>query len=908
MPDVAPFADFYRAVNGDRDPFPWQARLADLVTTSSWPRVVGVPTGLGKTACLDIAVWALAHSAGPGFQRAPTRTWYVVDRRLLVDAAWEHGRKLASLLADPGGLPRSAQEPVASVAAALNSIAAIGVDRAPLYVARLRGGADLGARVPDPSQPALILATVPMFASRWLFRGYGSSTSMRPIDAALAGVDSLVLMDEAHLARGLRQLVTRTAQCDIGNPSTVIAGPRARPVFVSLTATGDADEAQFDLDDADLANPVVATRIKARRPTTLVDTTSARLADTLADRALASLEDRNDTCVVFVNAPATARLVADRVRTMAAKSAEGPDLWLITGRMRDREGDRIRARLLDPRTGVAAGEHFDRDRPLVVVATQTLEVGADVDFNHLVTETAGVRSLVQRLGRVNRLGTRSSTSCAVCHPGDRTTWPVYGPEPAQVWKSLTAAAQAGPLDLSPATVGGLLGPPQDRVERFGELLPAHLWEWAKTTNPPTGEAPVELFFEGFDGGGDVSMVWRAHLPADGVRLAPTIRAGESVDLPLRDVRENLGERRVRRLAPDRASLITTDAGDLRPGDVVALTPEDGLYDEFGWNPTATEPVLDVSLLLSGTLPLTEDALQNLAPGCLDRPEVRDALHALLTPPEDEQSDDTTQVAALSAALRTCAPHPWMEEAEWKGFLDRLGTVIARPIDDVPVIVPAPTGPRWATVQVRADAFEELSFTAASPLLVQHLGAVGETAARIAEALGISDPLVKAVYQAGLWHDLGKLDPRFQRWLDPDVQAAAPLAKSSLAPDRIQPARSSSGWPQGGRHELLSARLVAAWLRSHPVDFDADLVLHLIASHHGYSRPLTPPVEDPAPFHVRADIEGQEVAASGDLGTTDWEQPRRFRAVCERYGIWGTALLEAIVRQADHLVSHIAEVA
>ena len=38
---------------------------------------------------------------------------------------------------------------------------------------------------------------------------------------------------------------------------------------------------------------------------------------------------------------------------------------------------------------------------MIVVATQTLEVGADVDFDIAVTELAGVRALVQRLGRLN---------------------------------------------------------------------------------------------------------------------------------------------------------------------------------------------------------------------------------------------------------------------------------------------------------------------------------------------------------------------------------------------------------------------------------------------------------------------------------------------------------------------------
>ncbi|MEZ5218388.1 MAG: hypothetical protein R2715_17820 [Ilumatobacteraceae bacterium] len=197
---VAEFSAFYEAVHGRR-PFPWQEALADRLAGSGWPEEVGVPTGLGKTSCLDIAVWWLAHEAavrGPA-RHAPTRIWWVVNRRLLVDSTMDHAEGLARSLAEA----RSGV--LAQIADALRSVAADPAS-APLEVHRLRGAAP-STRPIDPSQPAVILSTVPMFGSRLLFRGYGSSRSMRPIDASFAGIDSLVLVDEAHLARHLMTLV-----------------------------------------------------------------------------------------------------------------------------------------------------------------------------------------------------------------------------------------------------------------------------------------------------------------------------------------------------------------------------------------------------------------------------------------------------------------------------------------------------------------------------------------------------------------------------------------------------------------------------------------------------------------------------------------------------------------------------
>ena len=222
-PPMPAFADFYRALNA-RDPFPWQRRLAEQVAaTEQWPAEVGVPTGLGKTACLDIAVWWLASQAGrePARRTAPTRIWWVVNRRLLVDSTAEHAVAMAHALRYPypAGRTGQAAQVMASVAWRLRSLSG---DPAapPIEVIRLRGG--IATRTPtDPSRPTILLCTLPMYGSRLLFRGYGSKQRLRVVDAAMAGTDCLVLLDEAHLAPHLRALLPALADCTPGALATL---------------------------------------------------------------------------------------------------------------------------------------------------------------------------------------------------------------------------------------------------------------------------------------------------------------------------------------------------------------------------------------------------------------------------------------------------------------------------------------------------------------------------------------------------------------------------------------------------------------------------------------------------------------------------------------------------------------
>ena len=164
-------------------------------------------------------------------------------------------------------------------------------------------------------------------------------------------------------------------------------------------------------------------------------------------------------------------------------------------------------------------------------------------------------------------------------------------------------------------------------------------------------------------------------------------------------------------------------------------------------------------------------------------------------------------------------------------------------------------------------------------------------------------------RAGALHDVGKADARFQRWLDPEGRQGAPVAKSDMPRRRWETARAAAGWPRGGRPEVLSARLARAWLELNSAWGDPemrDLLLHLVLSHHGKGRPLAPPVPDGAVSTVSTMVEGASVEAPADLATADWDQPRRFRRLNDRFGPWGLALLEAMVRLADHAASGDAE--
>ena len=932
------FAEFYLAMNG-RPPFPWQTRLADeIAATGRWPAEIGVQTGLGKTACLDIALWWLASQAdrAPELRTAPTRIWWVVNRRLLVDSTAEHAEALAAALRDPdsAGLEGRARDVVAAVAHRLRSLCAHqdgGTDAVPtrdatatgrvqpLEVIRLRGG--VASRTPtDPSHPAVLLCTLPMYGSRLLFRGYGSR--LRAVDAAMAGTDSLVLLDEAHLAPHLTALIAALAECTPG-AQDLLGEARSRPRVVALTATGNAAGAPpFGLDDDDLANPLVQQRLDAVKPLALhiENGDSARhLADAAHD--LVREAPGPATCLVFANTPRTARDTFARLRK--AFPEEAAEMLLLTGLSREREAQRIRERILDPIAGMPAkrDDGVARQRHLIVVATQTLEVGADIDAEYLGTEACGSRALTQRLGRLNRLGRYPHARGVYMHVppgkprgGGKTKgptaerWPVYGEEPATVLQRLRNALGddgTGAVNLCSRRVAEILGAPGDAPGRAPEVLPGILWEWTKTTTPPDGEAPVEPYFSGIAGPQyAVSLIWRIHVPEAGGRLWPRATDREAVDVPIREVRSALGEEEIRRLASDGVTLEAASGVDLRRGDQIVLPADRGLLDAFGWNPAATSTVVDASLARHG-LPLDAGAIDRLCGVAFGG--LIDTALGVVDDGEDLDPDERRRAAEeVVQAIRAAETPAVWDETEWTEFTASLTPRVVEARREVPrlrVEAPAPEPP--------SGDFDETSLDADAVELERHGQAVGAQARAIADRIGLPRHLAEVLEQAGRMHDIGKADRRFQRWLDPEGARGVPVAKSKAPRHSWERMRMAAGWPRGGRHEDLSARLVREWLERNAAWGDPerrDLLLHLVISHHGKGRPLVAPVVDGTPATVSARVAGTSVEVPADLGIVDWDQPARFARLNDLFGPWGLALLEAALIRADHAISAATEAA
>ena len=189
----------FHALTGE-DPYPWQRRVYREFVAGRIPVALAIPTGLGKTESVLLAV--LARLSNP---ELPRRVVYIVDRRAIVD---QTAAVIRSWIERIGALPELAR--------AFDRCAAFPA-ACPVGLGVLRGGlADDGKWRLDPARPTVVVGTVDMVGSRLLFCGYGAGRSRRAMDAGVLGHDALVMLDEAHLAPAMGELLGALARLRAG--------------------------------------------------------------------------------------------------------------------------------------------------------------------------------------------------------------------------------------------------------------------------------------------------------------------------------------------------------------------------------------------------------------------------------------------------------------------------------------------------------------------------------------------------------------------------------------------------------------------------------------------------------------------------------------------------------------------
>ncbi len=912
----------------------------------AWPKVIDLPTGTGKTAVLDTAVFAMAVQP----ETTPRRVVFVIDRRIVVDQVYERARRIRERI-------EAADTPVLErVRDRLQVLS----DGEPLGVAALRGGIPIdGDWTHRPDQPWVVVSTVDQFGSRLLFRGYGVGPGMRPIHAGLAGNDCLVILDEVHLSVPFAQTLARI--------SAQRSGPLPRRfVTVEMSATpNDRRSAPFALDPetdldgcAELRRRVEADKRAELVPVRNRETVPAAVRKIVEsiDKPIRGNESRARSVGVVVNRVRTAR---DTYRALASA---GWPTHLMTGRMRPLD----RADALD-RIAPAVDPDGDRreDRLTVVVAIQAIEVGADFSFDALITECAPVDSLRQRFGRLDRRGTRSERTgrparAWIIGPrsvvGSRKPDPIYGDSVRAAWEALERRREDdGRLDIGPMALRDF--PDNATAPRTDAplLLGTHLDAWVQTRPEPLVQPSVDWFLHGIDRNrpADVSVLWRSDRSSEALRLVPP-RQAECIQVPIGAVRPWLaGGPEVADVAdvgpqpppPHRRRCTAGDpeagiadagqasepedsrtpdkphtgdwvrwagfadgaqdgvrVGDIRPGDVLVVDPVRGGLTAGTWDPSSEEPVADLGD--AAQVESGRRATLRLDPNLahVDSPPT----------PAGEAEADEPPVSRVAAWLESRVSGPdelphWMRKAIGKlenGFdVHAVGIGDGGPGRSYYVLTAQDPKTKKPVVDAGTlDGSDEAgSFTATGVSLSRHLDGVGERAGHVAGRLGLPREIVRDLRLAGRLHDLGKVDSRFQSLLaggDPvelAMRRGEPLAKS------LPGARRVPGYPAGMRHEIASVAMIESNADVLGLAHDQDLVLHLVGTHHGWGRPLPPIIEDPDPQALAYEWNGHRLTASSDLaaGSLALDMADRFWRLVERYGYHGLAWLEAVLRLADH---------
>jgi len=853
MQQASPPSVFSELFPQGRKAFDWQQGLFCQLLEGNAPESLSLPTATGKTYGI-LRCWLGALCEKPSV--VPRRLAYVVNRRAVIDQVYEDALSLAEKVRESSLASQIAK-----------AVPGAPVDN-PVGVYAFRGQRSLDHEwLSYPERPAILIGTVDMLGSRLLFRAYvGSGDWRRAQSAGLLGQDTWFVLDEPHLAHPFRNLLSNIKQMQN-------ASPTPRPFwFTQIGATNRGKATGDKLQEAVKTDASLGPRLSANKQVHVSG--KAVSGEEFVDEAVrissAALASGQPVSIAVI--VSTVRLARSLTETLSsAKLPQGPRVVCITGAMRGVDRDALLASQ-DFRDAFAASGRT-RKNSAVLVGTHCLEAGFDGDFDILISDIASMPSVIQRLGRLNRVGEAKESAGHFFLIHDKKGKPLHAAAtPTHEWlKQLGGDSQPAALSGSYGTVGGKslltawdnlsaedrdsLSEPTVAHPSF-ERIDAMLFSMSSTL-PLASKGRTELFLHGFElpERAETSFVWR----------------DESQWLRGDDLAEAL---LYRRPLPSELGQLSPFAAREELAAMLRRLTKHRRLDLLG----------SISLLdpWSGEI---KPAFFHRRDGKIELLEIEKfANRVVVIPPEaggykdgfvDGSSPDRVEDVALPARESSAALSGWC----WDGSKlseSSLADACVAPPDDVSLAGILPSGLRPSPVTL--PLFARTGWLVLSPIrkkkasgstaqgLKDHLDQVKGAADRITSALGLDSDLAAVVSEAAQHHDIGKSHHGFQRFLG-NTDLANPVAKSAK--------------PVGGRspfrHEALSVLLAPS---------SDGLSRQLVGAHHGYGRPV---------FDLSVRVPH---AKSDELTTADGTWLQNFGQLTARLNPWTLAWLESLLRAAD----------
>jgi CRISPR-associated endonuclease/helicase Cas3 len=713
----------------------------------------------------------------------------------------------------------------------------------PLPISTLRGQfADNGEWCEDPSRPAIVCGTVDMIGSRLLFSGYRIGYKTRPLHAGFLAQDSLLVHDESHLEPAFQRIIEQIQAEQLSEPS--IPWPKFQ--VMELTATSKS-VASFQLDSTslidvknDYANPVVSQRMNATKILhlhPLRDEKKPQLELTLKAKEFAK---SSAAVLVFAS---SVESVLD-IATALAK-ARLP-VKTLTGTMRGEERDKLVtdktfARFL-PNAPDDKTQADTTQGTAYLICTSAGEVGINISADHLVCDLSTYESVAQRFGRVNRFGASHNSEIHLFYPEQ---WDETNPltEPRKKTLELLRLLNG---NASPQALVDL--PADQRCAAFSpspETLPAtsilfDAWSMTTIRCKLPGRPNVEPWLHGivdFEPP-QTKFAWRKEVE----RLSDTAISSE--------IREELLE-----AYPLLQKELLTEPSyrAFKHLQKIANKHPDAsawIIDDFG----SVEVVTLSTLADKNNKGRIERNTIVLGP----------AVGGLS---ESGMLDSNSDIASDVSETDRCR---WRDDDEAIVGMHEVFS-FAFPAEDedneVEVL-------RWFTRRNTGEAKSR------KPVLLDvHVSDVENRMSGILGRMSLGERFNQCLMLAAKYHDHGKARHVFQAKLGNRPGSEILWAKSGQ--------KNASMIIENYRHEFGSLHDLPSSKVLKVSDEEHDLIKHLIAAHHGRARPHFPRDEV---FDPNATPEDDEALALSVA--------QRFGRLQRRYGRWGLAFLESLLRAAD----------